>query len=124
MDDFGTGYSSLSCLHRFPLDALKIDRAFVRNYDVDRDYRSIIHAIITLAKNLGMRVTIEGVEKESQLAMVMRLNCDFAQGCLFSRPLSPEAATDMLLEGPAWKTKWPLSPQPAEEKFNLDRRLA
>src|SRR5207302_1250443 len=62
MDDFGTGYSSLSCLNRFPLTGLKIDRAFIRAMAGHREEMAVIHAIVILARNLGMRVVAEGVE--------------------------------------------------------------
>jgi diguanylate cyclase (GGDEF)-like protein len=103
MDDFGTGYSSLSCLSYFPLDTLKIDKAFVKNHSIDRDYIAIMRAIITLAKDLGMQVTIEGVENEAQLAMIQRLDCDCAQGYLFSRPLPPRLATTLLAKNRNWR---------------------
>ncbi|MCP4246529.1 MAG: EAL domain-containing protein, partial [bacterium] len=87
MDDFGTGYSSLSCLHRFPLDVLKIDRAFLKTASARRDYAAVVQAIITLARNLHMKVTAEGVETDEQLALMLALDCDYAQGYHFSRPV-------------------------------------
>ncbi|MCC6579903.1 MAG: EAL domain-containing protein [Phycisphaeraceae bacterium] len=96
MDDFGTGYSSLSCLHRFPLDVIKIDRAFVVNMTDDPRYAAVVNAIVTLAHNLGMRVTAEGVETREQLAQVLSLECDFGQGHFFSRPVDLKGAMSML----------------------------
>ena len=93
MDDFGKGLSSLSCLHKFPLDVLKIDRDFIAHTEGRREYAAINNAIITLAHHLGMVVVAEGVETEGQVAQLQALACDYAQGFLFSRPLSPEAAT-------------------------------
>ena len=92
MDDFGTGHSSLSCLHRFPIDVLKIDRTFIINTDENREYAAVIHAIITLAHTLNMTVVGEGVETAGQLAQLQALECDQAQGHYFAKPLSPEAA--------------------------------
>jgi len=96
MDDFGTGYSSLSCLHRFPLDVLKIDREFLRTINDDRDYGAVIRAVMTLAHSLKMRVTAEGLETPEQLALVHSLGCEFGQGYLFAEPLTPADAWDLL----------------------------
>ncbi|MBL8745429.1 MAG: EAL domain-containing protein [Phycisphaerae bacterium] len=96
MDDFGTGYSSLSCLHRFPIDVLKIDRAFVHTQQSNRDYAAVIHSIITLAHNLGAVVVAEGVETAEHLAQLQSLECDFAQGFYFSHPLSAAEVEAML----------------------------
>ena len=86
IDDFGTGYSSLSCLHSFPIDLIKIDRAFVRTIDSRREYAAVVHAIITLARNLGMEVVGEGVETADDLTMLQALDCDYVQGFYFSEP--------------------------------------
>ena len=96
MDDFGTGYSSLSCLHRFPLDCLKIDRSFIQNLSERRDYAAVVHAIITLARNLGMRLIAEGIETPDQLVMLQAMDCDEAQGFHFARPMQPAAAEEFL----------------------------
>lgn len=90
MDDFGTGHSSLSCLHRIPLDVLKIDRTFVRELAGRRDYAAVIHAIVTLAHNLGVEVSAEGVENPEQVAQLQALECDTAQGWYFGAPVGPE----------------------------------
>jgi diguanylate cyclase (GGDEF)-like protein len=92
IDDFGTGYSSLSYLHRFPVDTLKIDRSFVNRIEEKDENVEIVRTIATLARNLGMEVVAEGVESEDQLACLKALNCEYAQGYLFSRPLTAEAA--------------------------------
>jgi PAS domain S-box-containing protein len=101
MDDFGTGYSSLGCLHRFPLDGLKIDRSFVNNTSERRDYAAVIQAIITLARNLGIEVVAEGLETPEQVALLQALDCEFGQGYYFSRPLPADAAEALLRSPPA-----------------------
>jgi diguanylate cyclase (GGDEF)-like protein/PAS domain S-box-containing protein len=90
IDDFGTGYSSFSCLHRFPLDELKIDRSFVATASGRRDYAAVIQAMVQLAHNLGVRVVAEGVEHADQVAMLQALDCDLAQGYYFRKPLPAE----------------------------------
>lgn len=96
MDDFGTGESSLTMLHQFPISTLKIDRAFVSNLSTQRGYSAIVHAIIVLAKNMGMDIVAEGVETAEQLAQLQSLECDKAQGYLFSKPIPPNQIGDYL----------------------------
>ena len=98
MDDFGTGYSSLSFLHTTSMDYLKIDRSFISNASKKRDYAAIVHTIIQLAHNMDMQVIAEGVETQDQLAMLQALDCNFAQGYLFDKPLEPEAAEELLID--------------------------
>lgn len=90
IDDFGTGYSSLAYLHCFPIDVLKIDRSFTNRIDNDGEQLAIVRAIITLARNLGMSVVAEGVETINQLVQLRLLECDQAQGYLFSKPLTSD----------------------------------
>jgi diguanylate cyclase len=99
MDDFGTGYSSLSCLHRFPLNGLKIDRSFVRSMTDRRDYAAIVHAIVSLARNLGMKLVAEGIETREQMVMLQAMDCEAAQGFLFNKPL-PKAEAEECLKRP------------------------
>jgi diguanylate cyclase (GGDEF)-like protein len=89
LDDFGTGYSSLRHIHTFSVDALKIDRSFVRNITEDREAREVVRAIASLAHNLDMIMIVEGVERDSQLEVFRSLECKYAQGFLFSEPRSP-----------------------------------
>ena len=103
MDDFGTGYSSLSSLHRYPFDVLKVDRAFVQDLGTRSDYAAIIRAIISLARHLNLKVTAEGVETEDQYGQIASLECDFAQGYLFSKPVPGKAATTLLTSDPCWR---------------------
>ena len=90
IDDFGTGYSSLSYLTRFPLDSLKVDRAFVANLPDDRDAVAIVRAIVSMAKNLGLKIIAEGVETENQVGFLHALGCHVGQGYLFSKPIPAE----------------------------------
>jgi EAL domain-containing protein (putative c-di-GMP-specific phosphodiesterase class I)/CheY-like chemotaxis protein len=98
VDDFGTGYSSLAYLKRFPIDEMKIDRAFVRDVTNNSDDAEIALAIINLAHSLKLTVVAEGVETEAQLAFLRMHGCDEIQGFYFSKPLEAEAATQALLE--------------------------
>jgi len=97
-DDFGTGYSSLSYLKHFDVDALKIDRTFVRDLPHDRGDAAIVTAVVALGHAMGLRVVAEGVETAEQMAMVTRLGCDEMQGFHFSRPLPPEKLERFLRE--------------------------
>lgn len=88
VDDFGTGYSNLSYLARMPISSLKIDRSFVSMFDHTGGSPAIVQTIIMLARNLGLRVVAEGVETQTQLDQLKKLNCDAAQGYFFARPMS------------------------------------
>jgi diguanylate cyclase (GGDEF)-like protein/PAS domain S-box-containing protein len=98
IDDFGTGYSSLAYLKRFPLDALKIDRTFVRDLTTDSDDGEIALAIISLAHNLKLKVVAEGVETEAQMNFLRSHGCDEMQGYYFARPMSVEDCTRTLIQ--------------------------
>jgi len=96
IDDFGIGYSSLRYLHRFPIDSLKIDRSFIANLHERRESEEIVRTILALARNIGVRVVAEGVETADEMAILKEMNCDLAQGHLFSRPLSHEEIAPFL----------------------------
>jgi EAL domain-containing protein (putative c-di-GMP-specific phosphodiesterase class I) len=99
IDDFGTGYSSLSYLKRFPIHALKIDRSFVREVTTNADDAALATSIILMGRSLKLRVVAEGVETESQLSFLRIMQCDEAQGYLFSPPVTAEEAERFLREG-------------------------
>jgi PAS domain S-box-containing protein len=101
IDDFGTGYSSLSYLGRFPMDTLKIDRSFVSNLKSNPENREIIRTIIGLARNLGMDVVAEGTETLEEISYLKTLDCEFAQGYFFSKPVDNVAALALLRESPS-----------------------
>jgi EAL domain-containing protein (putative c-di-GMP-specific phosphodiesterase class I) len=90
IDDFGTGYSSMSLVKRLPIDALKIDRAFVREIASDPDDKAIAEAIIALAHALDLTVVAEGVETIEQEAVLRAQNCDEIQGYLICKPVAAE----------------------------------
>ncbi len=91
IDDFGTGYSSLSYLHRFPIDAIKIDRSFINKLSADGKNKEIILSILSLASSMNFEVIAEGVEMNHQLLNMQKMECQFGQGFLFSVPMEPEA---------------------------------
>ena len=97
IDDFGTGYSSLSYLKQFPVDVLKIDRAFISQIDSSSNDAAIVKMIIDMAHQLGFKVVAEGVETDSQWKILNSLDCDILQGFLFSKPLSPKDYLEHLL---------------------------
>jgi len=96
IDDFGTGYSSLSYLHSFPIDALKIDRSFVKRMGRDNENPELVKTITRMAHNLNMNVVAEGIETSEQLTQIQDLECEYGQGYFFSQPLHKEAATALI----------------------------
>ena len=96
IDDFGIGYSSLRCLDRFPIDSLKIDRSFIANVHKRRESAEIVRTILALARNIGVRVVAEGVETSDELALLKEMDCESAQGYLFSKPLSHDQITPLI----------------------------
>ncbi|MDR3577880.1 MAG: EAL domain-containing protein [Anaerolineaceae bacterium] len=96
MDDFGTGYSSLSYLHRFPIDALKIDRAFISRINSGGEHGEIVRTIIALARELNISVIAEGIETNEQLDFLKKLGCQYGQGYFISLPLEPDNVLEFL----------------------------
>ena len=98
IDDFGTGYSSLAYLRRFPVDTLKIDRAFCRNITVSAEDLSICKMIISLGKALELNVLAEGIESQAQLDLLEKVGCCQYQGFHFGRPMLPHQITAWIEE--------------------------
>lgn len=106
LDDFGTGYSSLNYLKKFPIDTLKIDQGFVMDMLYDEDDEAIVDAVIKLARSLGLKTLAEGVETQAHYETLKTKGCDYAQGYLFSRPVTPAAMDNLLSQPPDWINQW------------------
>jgi diguanylate cyclase (GGDEF)-like protein len=102
LDDFGTGYSALSYLHRLPLDAVKVDRAFTSVIDTEERPLHVVRAIISLSHAIGLEVVAEGVATTHQLSLLRTMGCDRGQGFLFSRPVAVPQVEEILGKGPRW----------------------
>lgn len=98
IDDFGVGYSSLSYLSRFPLNALKVDRTFIKLMTEDSNYLKIVQAIVMMTHGLGMGVIAEGVETEKQLIQLNALGCEYVQGYLLAVPLDSQKVKELLVK--------------------------
>lgn len=96
IDDFGTGYSSLSYLKKIQASVIKIDRAFINSITTSADDKTIVKSVVEMANNLGMRVVAEGIEHQSQADYLSRVDCDMAQGFLYSCPVSANEFSLML----------------------------
>jgi diguanylate cyclase (GGDEF)-like protein/PAS domain S-box-containing protein len=96
LDDFGTGYSSLSYLKRFPIDALKIDRSFIRGFCTDSSDAKIVNAVINMGKSFGLRVIAEGIETREQFLKLQSKKCDEGQGYYFREPVAAREFTKLL----------------------------
>lgn len=96
IDDFGTGYSSLSRLQGFPVDTLKIDRAFISRIDTDLATHEIVRIIVMLAHGLRLKVVAEGVETQAQAELLKEIGCELAQGYLYSKPAAAEIIEQLL----------------------------
>jgi diguanylate cyclase (GGDEF)-like protein/PAS domain S-box-containing protein len=102
IDDFGTGYSSLSYLKRFPVDAVKIDKAFVDGLGTDPHDSALVAAIIAMADALNLAVTAEGIETQQQLAILKQLRCRRAQGFYLARPMPAVQLAQLIQQGHHW----------------------
>ncbi len=98
IDDFGTGYSNLGYLQKLPVSALKIDRTFVSMIDDEGNNDEIVRAIVTLARNLGLKVIAEGIETDAQLNVLRSLECEGGQGYLFAAPMSIDKLVEFMAE--------------------------
>ena len=96
LDDFGTGYASLTHLKQFDVGRIKIDRSFIQGLGADASSTAIVRAIVDLGRNLGIRVTAEGIETVDQLAALVQTGCDCGQGYLFSTPMPAERVPGFL----------------------------
>lgn len=96
VDDFGTGYSSLSYLHNFPIDALKIDRSFIKRMGSNNGTPELVKTITRMAHNLNMNVVAEGIETSEQLMQLRDLGCEYGQGFFFAQPLQKEGVTALI----------------------------
>ena len=102
LDDFGTGYSSLSYLHGLPIDAIKIDRAFIGSMETNEDNLRLVKTILALADIVGIRAEAEGISTAEQLRELRSLNCEQGQGYLFSAPITRDAVEQVLRADPVW----------------------
>ena len=98
IDDFGTGYSSMSYLQQLPIDTLKVDQSFISRIEnnTDGENKNIVETIVSLAHKLGLKVVAEGVETNKQHSILSQMNCQMAQGYLFSRPLKKEKMDELI----------------------------
>jgi len=98
IDDFGTGYSSIGYLKKIKVDTIKIDRSYIQHIHENSEDSAIVQAIILLAKGLDLDIVAEGVETEKQWKTLKRLNCDYLQGYLFSKPVPPKQFIQLLVD--------------------------
>ena len=111
IDDFGIGYSSLAHLKRFPLDAIKVDRSFIKDLMAHREDAAITEAIIAMGKSLKLKVVAEGVETKDQLSFLRKHDCDEMQGYYFSKPVTQNEFAQILQDGKKMSTKNTSSPE-------------
>nr|WP_306465759.1 GGDEF domain-containing response regulator [Spirulina major] len=102
LDDFGTGYSSLSYLHRFPINALKIDKSFINRWSDSHPSLGLVPVIINIARTMKLDTVAEGIETREQFEGLKNLDCNFGQGYFFARPLNAMQATELLKSFPRW----------------------
>jgi EAL domain-containing protein (putative c-di-GMP-specific phosphodiesterase class I) len=102
IDDFGTGYSSLSYLHQYPLDTLKIDRAFVSNMDSSENSRRIVTSVAHLALALEMDIVAEGIEEKAQFEALRDMGCQYGQGYYMAKPMPADDIVELIESRPVW----------------------
>ena len=103
IDDFGTGFSSLSYLKRFPVDAVKVDKAFVDGLGADPHDSALVAAIVAMADALGLDVTAEGVESQEQISILRRLQCGRGQGFYLAPPMPADELDRLVRESHCWQ---------------------
>ncbi|VAW92165.1 diguanylate cyclase/phosphodiesterase (GGDEF & EAL domains) with PAS/PAC sensor(s) [hydrothermal vent metagenome] len=113
IDDFGTGYSSLSYLKKLPINVLKIDRSFINDMMNNVEDASLVNTIISIAKNLNLKIVAEGVEDEQQLNHLNALQCDYIQGYYYSKPLPENEFLEFLSNWDETKTLLKINPKEA-----------
>jgi EAL domain-containing protein (putative c-di-GMP-specific phosphodiesterase class I) len=118
IDDFGSGYSNLGYLKRLPVETLKIDQIFIKGLGQDRHDKAIISAITSLAHEIGLRVTAEGVETIEQMQQIQDIGCDYAQGYFFARPMSGEDLSRKLRENRPLRARTHTNPAPVRALRN------
>lgn len=123
LDDFGIGYNSLLSLKNFPVDRIKIDRSFVAGLGVDGDDTAIVASTVSLAHSVGVKAVAEGVETVDQLTLLRQLGCDFAQGYLFSRPLTLGHLQSWLRDHPPTRRRRAAAPTPISPETGHILRL-
>jgi EAL domain-containing protein (putative c-di-GMP-specific phosphodiesterase class I) len=112
LDDFGTGYSSLSYLYKFPFSKLKIDRSFVHAMEDNSRVRGMLTSIMGLSRNLGLKVTAEGIETAQQAQMIQDMGCEYVQGFLTGKPVPATDIAAMIMTRFTTKLKARLAAQP------------
>ena len=103
LDDFGTGYSALNYLARFPIDAFKIDRSFIKMIGVNEENLKIIEILKALANELGLILIAEGVENADQVPFLQSIQCEYVQGYYYAYPLDSQSATKLLVDECNWQ---------------------
>ncbi|MCK4710866.1 MAG: EAL domain-containing protein, partial [Gammaproteobacteria bacterium] len=98
IDDFGTGQASLTYLKKLPVEKLKIDQSFVKYMVEDEEDNAIVEATIKLAHTLGIEVVAEGVESAEIHALLIQMDCDYAQGYYISRPIDKELIPNWIID--------------------------
>ena len=105
IDDFGAGSSTFASLHQFPVNVLKLDRSLVSNIENSIGESAMIHGLVVMARNLGIDVVAEGIERSTQARVIQELGCHYAQGYFFARPMPSDKLIEHLLQNPsvAWQ---------------------
>ena len=98
IDDFGTGYSSLSNLRDFPVTEIKIDRSFINNDELNRNDEIVLKSIVAMAKELGINVIAEGVERPDQIKLLDKVGCHLVQGFLYDNPMPEQEFQKRLIK--------------------------